>query len=81
MVVNSKKSAAEREHDLQPKRIGGGFLATTDIDHDNPIFPASRPRQDRRRPEPALVADITVILRDLNGVRLLAAILDAWYAA
>ena len=39
MVVNSKKiRRLMREHDLQPKRRRR-FVATTDSDHDNPIFP------------------------------------------
>ena len=68
MVVNSKKiRRLMREHDLQPKRRRR-FVATTDSDHDNPIFPA-RPRQDRRRPEPALGGGYH-LYRDRNGVRL-----------
>jgi putative transposase len=39
MIVNSKKvRRLMREHDLQPKRRRR-FMATTDSDHDNPIFP------------------------------------------
>jgi putative transposase len=39
MVVNSKKvRRLMREHDLQPKRRRR-FMATTDSDHDYPIFP------------------------------------------
>jgi len=39
MVVNSKKiRRMMREHDLQPKRQRR-FVATTDSDHDSPIFP------------------------------------------
>ena len=45
MVVNSKKvRRLMREHDLQPKRRRR-FVATTDSDHDNPIF--SDPARDR----------------------------------
>ena len=68
MVVNSKKiRRLMREHDLQPKRRRR-FVATTDSDHDNPIFP-DRPRQDRRRPEPALGGGYH-LYRDRNEVRL-----------
>jgi transposase InsO family protein len=46
MVVNSKKiRRLMREHDLQPKRRRR-FVATTDSDHDNPIF-GSRGRRYR----------------------------------
>jgi len=39
LVVNSKKvRRLMREHDLQPKRRKR-FVATTDSDHDYPIFP------------------------------------------
>ena len=39
MVVNSKKiRRLMRERDLQPKHLRR-FVATTDSDHDNPIFP------------------------------------------
>jgi putative transposase len=39
MVVNSKKiRRLMRENDLQPKRCKR-FVATTDSDHDSPIFP------------------------------------------
>jgi putative transposase len=39
IVVNSKKiRRLMREHDLQPKRRRR-FVATTDSDHDDPIFP------------------------------------------
>ena len=38
IAVNSKKiRRLMREHDLQPKRRRG-FVATTDSDHDGPIF-------------------------------------------
>ena len=39
IVVNSKKiGRLMRENDLQPKRRKR-FVATTDSDHDGPIFP------------------------------------------
>ncbi|MEC4593810.1 IS3 family transposase [Nitrospirillum amazonense] len=39
LVVNSKKvRRLMREHDLQPRRRRR-FVATTDSDHDEPVFP------------------------------------------
>ena len=77
MVVNSKKiRRLMREHDLQPKRRRQ-FVATTDSDHDNPIF------QDLARdrivdgPNQLWVADITYTAI-ATGLVYLAAILDAW---
>ena len=46
MVVNSKKvRRLMREHDLQPKRRRQ-FVATTDSDHHDPIFPDLTRGQD-----------------------------------
>ena len=65
-----------REHGLQPKRRRR-YVATTDSDHDSPIFP------DRARdlvvdgPNQLWVADITYIAITVGFVYL-AAILDAW---
>jgi len=65
-----------REHGLQPKRRRR-YVATTDSDHDSPIFP------DRARdlvvdgPNQLWVADITYIAITVGSVYL-AAILDAW---
>lgn len=77
MVVNSKKvRRLMRELDLQPKRRRR-FVATTDSDHDCPIF------QDLTRdriidgPNQLWVADITYIAI-ATGFVYLAAILDAW---
>jgi putative transposase len=77
IVVNSKKiRRLMREHDLQPKRRRR-YVATTDSDHDSPIFP------DRARdrlidgPNQLWVADITYIAIT-GGFVYLAAILDAW---
>ena len=77
MVVNSKKVRhLMRELDLQPKRRRR-FVATTDSDHDCPIF------QDLTRdriidgPNQLWVADITYIAI-ATGFVYLAAILDAW---
>ena len=77
VVVNHKKlRRLMRENDLQPKRRRR-YVATTDSDHDGPIFP------DRARdmvvdgPNQLWVADITYIAIT-TGFVYLAAILDAW---
>ena len=77
LVVNGKKvRRMMREHDLQPKRRRR-FVATTDSNHDSPVFP------DRARdivltgPNQLWVADITYITIT-SGFVYLAAILDAW---
>jgi putative transposase len=77
VIVNHKKiRRLMREHDLQPKRRRR-YVATTDSDHDSPIFP------DRARdmvvdgPNQLWVADITYIAIAVGFVYL-AAILDAW---
>ena len=64
MVVNKKIRRLMREHDLQPKGRRR-FVATTDSDHDNPIFPDLA----RDRVEPALGGGYH-LYRDRNGVRL-----------
>ena len=76
-VVNGKKvRRLMREHDLQPRRRRR-YVATTDSNHDSPIFP------DRARdivltgPNQLWVADITYITITAGFVYL-AAILDAW---
>ena len=77
LVVNGKKiRRLMREHELQPRRRRR-YIATTDSDHDSPIFP------DRARglvltgPDQLWVADITYIAIG-KGFVYLAAILDAW---
>jgi putative transposase len=77
VIVNHKKiRRLMREHDLQPKRRRR-YVATTDSDHDSPIFP------DRARdlvvdgPNQLWVADITYIAI-MSGFAYLAAVLDAW---
>ena len=61
MVVNSKKiRRLMREHDLQPKRRRR-FVATTDSDHDNPIFPDLARDRIVDGPNQLWVADITYI--------------------
>src|SRR6478735_6715043 len=77
MVVNSKKiRRLMREHDLQPKRRRR-FVATTDSDHDNPIFPDLARDRIVDGPNQLWVPDITYIAI-ATGFVYLAAILDAW---
>ena len=77
MVVNSKKvRRLMREHDLQPKRRRR-FMASTDSDHDNPIFPDLSRDRIVDGPNQLWVADITYIAI-ATGFVYLAAILDAW---
>ena len=77
MVVNSKKvRRLMREHDLQPKRRRR-FVATTDSDHDSPIFPDFPRDKIVDGPNQLWVADITYIAI-ATGFVYLAAVLDAW---
>jgi len=77
LVVNSKKvRRLMREHDLQPKRRKR-FVATTDSDHDGPIFPDLARDRIVDGPNQLWVADITYIAI-AAGFVYLAAILDAW---
>jgi len=77
IIVNSKKvRRLMREHDLQPKRRRR-FMATTDSDHDNPIFPDLARDRVVDGPNQLWVADITYIAI-AAGFVYLAAILDAW---
>src|SRR6202041_834679 len=65
-----------REHDLQPKRRRR-FVATTDSDHDNPIFPDLASDRIVDGPNQLWVADITYIAI-ATGFVYLAVILDGW---
>src|SRR5437899_10918236 len=77
IIVNSKKvRRLMREHDLQPKRRRR-FMATTDNNHDNPIFPDLARGRIVDGPNQLWVADITYIAI-ATGFVYLAAILDAW---
>ena len=77
IVVNSKKiRRLMRENDLQPKRRKR-FVATTDSDHDGPIFPDLARHRILDGPNQVWVADITYIAI-AAGFVYMAAILDAW---
>ena len=65
-----------RVHDLQPKRCRR-FVATTDSDHDRPIFPDLTRGRIIDGPNQLWVADITYIAI-ATGFVYLAAVLDAW---
>jgi putative transposase len=80
MVVNSKKvRRLMREHDLQPKRRRR-FVATTDSDHDYPIFPDLTRGRIIDGPNQLWVADITYIAI-ATGFVYLAAVLMPGRAA
>jgi len=77
IVVNSKRiRRLMREHHLQPRRRQR-YVATTDSDHDAPIFPHLAPDVVVTGPNQLWVADITYIAITIGFVYL-AAILDAW---
>ena len=77
IVVNGKKiRRLMRAHDLQPRRRRR-FVATTDSDHDRPIFPDRAKGMVVDAPNQLWVADLTYIAI-AAGFVYLAAILDAW---
>ncbi len=77
MVVNHKKiRRLMREHDLQP-RMRRRFVATTDSNHDGPIFPNRAPDRVVDGPNQLWVADITYVAIPAGFVYV-AVILDAW---
>ena len=65
-----------REHDLQPRRRKR-FVATTDSDHDGPIFPNLAKDVTADGPNQLWVADITYVAIAVGFVYV-AVILDAW---
>ena len=77
MIVNHKKvRRLMREHDLQPRRRRR-YVATTDSDHDHPIYPNRAKDLAIDGPDQLWVADITyVAIRE--GFAYVAVILDAW---
>src|SRR3974377_1906581 len=77
IVVNTKKiRRLMREHALNPKQHRR-FIATTDSDHDYPIFPDLANNMAPDGPNQLWVADITYVAI-ATGFVYLAAILDAW---
>jgi putative transposase len=77
IVVNTKKiRRLMREHALNPKQHRR-FIATTDSDHDYPIFPDLANNMTPDGPNQLWVADITYVAV-ATGFVYLAAILDAW---
>ena len=77
MVVNAKKvRRLLREHALNPKRRRR-FIATTDSDHNYPIFPNLAKNVTLDGPNQLWVADITYVAIT-TGFVYLAAVLDAW---
>ena len=77
MVVNHKKlRRLMREHGLQPRRRRR-YIATTDGDHDLPIFPNLARETVPDGPDQLWVADITYVAIPAGFVYV-AVILDAW---
>ena len=77
LVVNTKKiRRLMREHALNSKQHRR-FIATTDSDHDYPIFPDLAKNMTPDGPNQLWVADITYVAI-ATGFVYLAAILDAW---
>jgi putative transposase len=77
VVVNAKKiRRLMREHGLQPK-VRRRFVATTDSNHDGPIFPNLAKDVTPTRPNQLWVSDITYIALPSRFIYV-AIILDAW---
>jgi putative transposase len=77
MVVNHKKiRRLMAEHDLQPV-MRRRYVATTDSDHDNPIFPNLAKDVVPTGPNQLWVADITYVALPARFVYV-AIVLDAW---
>jgi putative transposase len=77
MVVNHKKiRRLMREHDLHP-RMRRRFVATTDSNHDGPIFPNRAADRVVDGPNQLWVSDITYVAIT-TGFVYVAIILDAW---
>jgi putative transposase len=76
-VVNHKKiRRLMREHDLQPK-MRRRFVATTDSNHDGPIFPNLAKEMVPAGPNQLWVSDITYVALPTRFVYV-AVLLDAW---
>ena len=77
MIVNHKKiRRLMREHGLQPRRRRR-YVATTDSDHDQPIYPNRARDLTIDGPNQLWVADITYVAI-VDGFVYVAVILDAW---
>ena len=77
LVVNHKKvKRLMREHDLQP-RMRRRYVATTDSDHDHPIFRNLAKDKIVNGANQLWVADITYVAV-ASGFVYVAVILDAW---
>ena len=77
MIVNHKKvRRLMRKHDLQPRRRRR-HLATTDSDHDEPIYLNRTSELTIDGPNQLWVADITYVAI-VDGFVYVAVILDAW---
>ena len=77
MIVNHKKiRRLMREHGLQPRRRRR-YVATTDSDHDEPIYPNRTEDLAVDGPNQLWVADITYVAI-VEGFAYVAVILDAW---
>ena len=76
-IVNHKKvKRLMREHALHPPHRRR-FVATTDSNHDDPVFPDRSREREVDGPNQLWVADLTYIAI-LGGFVYLAAIMDAW---
>ena len=77
LVINHKRVArVMREHALTPHRLRA-WLATTNSDHKQPIYPNLRSSITPEGPDELWVADLTYI-RLTTGFVFLAVVLDAW---
>jgi putative transposase len=65
-----------REHDLQPHRRCR-YIATTDSDHDQPVFPDRAKDLTLDGPDHLWVADLTYVTI-IGGFAYVAIVLDAW---
>ncbi len=69
LIVNHKKiRRLMREHGLQPK-VRRRYVATTDSDHDQPIFPNRAKEMTIDGPDQLWVADITYVVGSGIGRR------------
>ncbi len=76
LVVNSRRvRRLMLEHDLQLRRRRR-YIATTDSDHDKPLFPNKALRMTLDGPNQLWVVDMTYVTA-LKGLVYLATILDA----